>query len=375
MAAYLNLFRNQILIMKQRKLSISALLVNLILAIVTGFFISTVINFNPWAISAFIFAGGTGMQFLYPNMLTGLAMAGVYREIWTGELVESFQPAIEASFLNEIPDESRWVQSSGSGENQVIHLVDIGADPEVLINNTTYPIGYTELEDGDIAFQLDKFTTVATKVTDDELYAITYDKISVVNKKHKNAILAKKFAKAAHALAPQEHSVDTPVIGTSGATVGGFKLATVNDIIDLGGALTDAGVPDDGNRILVLNTKHNTNIVKEVKDFYKDYINIQTGQLRPLFHGFKIYLYHEMPFYLAADNTKVSFGAVFNPAIHTVASVAFYAPDMFRAEGTTKMYYDQPTTQNHASAVNYRHYYLVSPKKARSIAALVSTKV
>ncbi|WP_088444904.1 phage major capsid protein [Flavobacterium oreochromis] len=361
--------------MKQRKLSFLAIFTNLILAIVTGFAIGTVFEFNPWVVSAIIFIGGTGMQLVFPNMLTGLALAGVYREIWTGELVESFQPQIEASFLNEIPDESRWVQSSGSGENQVIHLVDIGADPTVLINNTTYPIGYETLSDGDIAFQLDKFVTKATKVTDDELYAITYDKIAVVNKKHKNAILAKKFAKAVHALAPQSHTVKTPVIGTTGATVGGVKLATVNDIIDLGGALTDSGVPDDGNRVLVLNTKHNTNIVKEVKDFYKDYLNIQTGQLRPIFHGFKVYLYHEMPFYLSADNSKVSFGAVFNPAIHSVASVAFYAPDMFRAEGTTKMYYDEPDTQNHAAAVNYRHYYLVSPKKARSIAALVSTKV
>ena len=359
--------------MKKTKLSITAILTNLILALVVGYLISPVTGFNPLIVATVVFAGGTGLQFFAPNLFVGITMAGVYREIWTGELVESFQPEIEASFLNEIPDESRWVQSSGSGENQVIHLVDIGADPEVLINNTTYPIGYSELEDGDIAFNLDKFTTVATKVTDDELYAISYDKISVVNKKHKNAILAKKFAKAAHALAPQSNTINTPVRGTSGTTVAGKKLATVNDIIDLGGDMSAAGIPDDGNRILILNTVHNTGIVKEVKDFYKDYLNIATGQLRPLFHGFKVYLYHAMPFYLAADNTKVSFGAVFNPAIHNVASVAFYAPDMFRAEGFTKMYYDEPTTQNHASAVNYRHYYLVSPKKARAIAALVTT--
>lgn len=359
--------------MKKRKLSIVAILINLILALFVGLLFSVATNFNPLVVASIIFVGGTGVQFVYPNLLTGLALAGVYREIWTGELVESFQPEIEASFLNEIPDESRWVQSSSGGENQVIHLVDIGADPEVLINNTTYPIGYSTLADGDIAFQLDKFTTVATKVTDDELYAITYDKIAVVNKKHKNAILAKKFAKAAHALAPQAHSAQTPIRVTTGATVGGKKLATVNDIIDLGGDMSAAGIPDDGNRILILNTVHNTGIVKEVKDFYKDYLNIETGKLRPLFHGFKVYLYHAMPFYLAADNTKVSFGAVFNPATHNVASVAFYAPDMFRAEGSTKMYYDEPDTQNQASAVNYRHYYLVSPKKARSIAALVTS--
>lgn len=359
--------------MKNRKLSFVAILTNLVLALITGFFVSSVTGFNPLVVTAIVFVGGTGMQIVFPDMLTGIAMTGVYREIWTGELVESFQPEIEASFLNEIPDESRHVTSSSSGENQVIHLVDIGVDPEVLINNTTYPIGYSTLANGDISFQLDKFTTVATKVTDDELYAISYDKIAVVNKKHKNAILAKKFAKATHALAPQAHTVNTPVLGTTGAVVAGKKLATVNDIIDLGGALSAAGVPDDGNRILVLNTVHNTGIVKEVKDFYKDYLNIATGQLRPLFHGFKVYLYHAMPFYLAADNTKVSFGAVFNPAIHNVASVVFYAPDMFRAEGSTTMYYDEPDTQNQAAAVNYRHYYLVSPKKARAIGALVTT--
>ena len=354
------------------KISIPAILTNICLAIITALLIGFVTGFDFCITSSVIFVLGTGLQFIFPNKVKGLIYAGVYREIWTGELVESFQPEIEASFLNEIPDESRHVQSSGTGENQVIHLVDIGADPEVLINSTTYPIGYSTLPDGDIAFQLDKFTTVATKVSDDELYAITYDKISVVNKKHKNAILAKKFAKAVHALAPQANTVNTPIHLTSGATVSGKKLATVDDLIDLGGKLSLAKVPDDGNRILVLNTLHNTAIVKEVKNFYKDYLNVATGALRPLFHGFKVYLYHEMPFYLAADNTKVSFGAVFNPATHNVASVAFYAPDMFRAEGTTKMYYDEPDTQNQAAAVNYRHYYLVAPKKARAIGALVT---
>lgn len=356
----------------KRKLSFLAILINFCLAIVVGACITAATDLNLIVVSSVIFGGGTGLQLVYPNFFQGLALAGVYREIWTGELVESFQPQIEASFLNEIPDESRHVQSSGGGENEYIHLVDIGADPDVLINNTTYPIGYETMEDGDISFKLDKFDTVATKVSDDELYAITYDKIAVVNKKHKNAILAKKFGKAVHALGPIGHTTDTPVIETSGAVVGGKKSACVDDIINLGGAMTDAGVPDDGNRILVLNTKHNTGLLKEVKNFYKDYLTVETGKLKPLFHGFKVYLYHEMPFYVAATKVKASYGALFNSATHNVASIAFYAPDMFRAEGSTKMYYDEPDTQTHASAVNYGHRYLVSPKKARAIAALVT---
>ncbi|MCC9072459.1 hypothetical protein LNQ49_12785 [Flavobacterium sp. F-65] len=361
--------------MKKRKLSIVAIITNLILALVVGLLMSPVTGFNPLIVTAVIFLGGTGLQFFVPSFFAGIAMEGVYREIWTGQLVESFQPELDASFLNEIPDESRHVQSSVGGENQVIHLVDIGADPEVLINNTTYPIGYSTLTDGDIAFQLDVYDTVATKILATELYAITYDKIEVANKKHKNAILAKKFGKAIHALAPSGHTNDTPVLGTTGATISGKKVCSVDDIIALAGALSDAGVPDDGQRILVLNSKHVTSLLKEVKNFYQDYANVGTGQLKSLLYGFKVYVYHNMPFYLASNNTKVSFGAVFNPATHNVASVAFYAPDMFKAEGATQMYYDEPNTQTRFTALNYNHRYLVSPKKARAIGALVTTTV
>lgn len=361
--------------MKNRKLSISAILTNLVLALLVGLLLSVATGFNPLIVAGIIFVGGTGLQLFVPNYFAGLALEGVYREIWTGELVESFQPETEASFLNEIPDESRHVQSSAGGENQVIHLVDIGADPEVLINNTTYPIGYSTLTDGDIAFQLDVYDTVATKILATELYAISYDKIAVANKKHKNAILAKKFGKAIHALAPASHTVDTPVLGTTGVTSASKKLCSVDDIISLAGALSDAGVPDDGQRILVLNSKHVTGILKEVKNFYSEYANVGTGQIKSLLYGFKVYVYHNMPFYLASNNSKVSFGAVFNPATHNVASVAFYAPDMFRAEGATQMYYDEPNTQTRFTALNYNHRYLVSPKKARAIGAIVTTTV
>lgn len=359
----------------KRKLSFVAIIVNLFLAIFVGLLLHTAFDFNPFITAGTIFGLGTGLQFVFPDSFTkGCAMAGVYREIWTGELVQSFQPEIEASFLNNIPDYSRYVQSSSGGENEVIHLVDIGADPEVLINNTTYPIGYEELEDGDIAFSLDKYDTVATKVTEDELYAITYDKIGTANQKHKNAILAKKFGKAIHALAPASHTVATPVVGTSGAVKNGKHLCSVDDIIDLAAAMNDAGIPDDGNRVLVLNTQHVAGILKEVKNFYKDYANIgKAAELKALFYGFKTYVYHNNPFYVAATNTKAAFDAVFDPATHNVASVAFYAPDMFRAEGSTKFYFDEPNTQTRMSLINFNHRYLVSPKKQRAIAALVTS--
>lgn len=56
------------------------------------------------------------------------------------------------------------------------------------------------LEDKDIAIKLDKFQTKATPITDDELYAISYDKTARVKEGHANSINDAKFTKAAHAL-------------------------------------------------------------------------------------------------------------------------------------------------------------------------------
>lgn len=133
----------------------------------------------------------------------GILRAGVYKEIWTGELVKYLRRGLEATWLDGIPDSSSLVN------NDVIHLVDVGVDPDVLVNNTTYPIDLQALDDADLTISLDKFQTKVTPITDDELYAISYDKMSRVKESHGNAINDAKFAKSAHAMVRQgEHRQD-----------------------------------------------------------------------------------------------------------------------------------------------------------------------
>ena len=109
-------------------------------------------------------------------------MADVYKEVWTGELVKSVSTAESGTFLETIPDSSQYA------ENDVIHLVDVGVEPDVIINNTTYPIPLQALDDDDIPIKLDKLTTKTTPISDDELYALSYDKIATVKDKHASAI-------------------------------------------------------------------------------------------------------------------------------------------------------------------------------------------
>lgn len=161
---------------------------------------------------------------------------------------------------------------------------------------------------------------------------------------------------------------------STGASFNGRKRVSLSDIIMLRQAFNDAGVPDDGNRVLVLSSDHLTDLLIEDKDLYKNYVNTKTGELQPLLYGFKVFTYFNMPNFTIGTKSKTSFGTV-TTTNESIASVAFYAPDMFRATGATKMYYDKPDTQMQRTAFNYRHYYLVAPMKQRAMGALISAKV
>lgn len=290
--------------------------------------------------------------------------AGVYVEVWTGELVKLFSHAETATWLDGIPDYSRYVG------NNVIHLVDVGADPDVLINNTTYPIPIQELPDGDIAITLDKFQTKVTPITDDELYALSYDKISSVKERHGNAISENKFDKAAHAFAPQSNTTATPVIMTSGEAESGRLMITRKDIIKLKKAFDDAKVPTKGRRLILCND-HVQDLLLIDQKFADQYYNYTSGKIANLY-GFEVYEYVNNPLF-GQDGAKKSFGAV--PGVGDYqASVAFFAPRMFKAAGETKMYYSESKTdpQNQRNLVSFRHRFIALPKKQQAIGAIVS---
>lgn len=296
----------------------------------------------------------------------GALMEGIYTEVWTGEMVKKLNAGLQATFLNGIPDYSANVN------NETIHLVDVGGDPDVLVNNTTYPIPIQDLEDGDIALSLDKFQTKATRVTDDQLYAISYDKMASVIERHMDAIVTVKYKKFAHALAPYSHTAKTPVIQTSGETdtTSGRKKITLKDIIALKRAFDNMEVPEDG-RVLVLCPDHVNDLLELDQSFRDKYYNYTTGKLMNMY-GFEIYTFVNTP-YFNKNGVKLAYNAVPTATDHK-GSFAFYRPRMFRAQGSTKMYYSEavnnPTTQE--NLVNYRNYDIVLPKKMEAIGAIYS---
>lgn len=284
--------------------------------------------------------------------------AGVLTEVWMGELVKSLRGMLDGSWLDGITDNSSIVN------NDVIHLVDVGVDPDVLINNTTYPIPLQALDDKDIAVQLDKFQTKVTPVTDDELYALSYDKMGRVKESHANAINDAKFQKAAHALCATKHTAKTPVLKTTGEKEAetGRLMMTVTDVAAMKRALDKLGVPATGRR-LVLCPDHVNDLLLASQTFTKQYnIDRATGKVGMLY-GFEIYEYAGTPLYTTAGQKK-AVGATAE-AGEFQCSFAFYTPRVFKATGSTKMYYSEAATdpEYQRNKINFTHRFICMPKK------------
>ena len=258
-------------------------------------------------------------------------------------------------------------------ENDVIHLVDVGVDPDVLVNNTTYPIELQKLDDKDISISLDKFQTKVTPITDDELYSISYDKIARVKEAHGNAINDAKFTKAAHALCAKQNGEKTPILKTTGerdAVTGRLKM-TKTDLLNMKRKMDALGVPSNGRR-LVLCSDHINDLLEIEQTFREQYnINRNDGTVGRLY-GFNIYEFANNPIY-----TKVGVKKDLGKAAETgefQCSFAFYVPRVFKATGSTKMYWSasENDPEYQRNKINFRHRFICMPKKADAGVVMMS---
>lgn len=350
--------------MSNMKRLVMKLMIALLVNAIVGGLIALFVGVAPWigAVALNVIAIAVGAC-----LPKGALRAGVFTEVWTGELVKALRGGLEGSWLDGVPDQSTIVN------NDVIHLVEVGVDPDVLINNTTYPIPSQALDDKDIAVKLDKFQTKVTPITDDELYAASYDKMARVKESHGNSINDSKFTKAAHALCAQENTAKTPVLKTTGerdAEKGRLRL-TMADLVALKAAMDKLHVPAE-NRRLVLCSDHVNDLLLVSQTFREQYnIDRATGKVGKLY-GFDVYEYANTPLYTQAGKKKglgVAAGAgEFN------CSFAFYTPRVFKATGSTKMYYSEAATdpEYQRNKINFRHYFLCMPKKADAGVVMMS---
>jgi hypothetical protein len=292
-------------------------------------------------------------------------LKGVLVELWTGELIKKFR--FVGKWLSMIPSEDKYVN------NNAIHLVDVGADPAVLIDNASYPIGVSARADGDIVVSLRKFDTVNTKVTRDELYGLPYDKGASVIEQHKDVLEETTSQYGLFSLAPAVNSTNTPIIVTTGANNGASRMRmTIADITNAKTRLDNLKVPLEG-RLLVLCNDHVNDLLQSDQSFRDRFYNTQTGQILN-FMGFNIFQDVYNPIYDASGN-KRAWGAAAAPSTDRNSSVFFYSKRAFKAMGSLDMFYRDASIdpENRQTVIGFQLYHVVLPKKNIGFGAIVST--
>lgn len=283
------------------------------------------------------------------------------KQIWINQLKDGFYP--ERSFLN------KCVNYDGFVENDKLHIPSAGIDPQVLINNTTYPITIVNSRDDDNEIALDLFETENTLVRRPDAIEYAYDKLESVISQHRNTLQASTAKKAAHAYAPTTDTTATPVIETTGAAANGRKRITFENLLHLKERFDKALIPLE-ERYIILHPSHVTDLLMEDVKLFKQLTVIVDGEPER-FAGFGCFQFPFMPTYSKEGGTlqKVAFGGV---ETSLFASVAFQAKEVMRADGEIHMYarYDDP--EERGTIVGFDKRFIAMPIRNKGIGAIVS---
>jgi hypothetical protein len=273
----------------------------------------------------------------------------VFQQIFTDILMEKYRDG-NAAVLNEFTSMDHMVSYN------TINLSEIGADPEVVENNTTWPLVPTQRTDSGIAIALSTFDTKPTHITNVEEIETNYDKARSVLDQHVNTLISQFTTSALYNIAPDKTADGTPVSLTSGSTL------TYKDILTLRTKFNKLNLPMDG-RVLVLAPEHEEALLAEDVDRYNQIM--VSGQVA----GFKVLTSTGLPTYTVASSaaTKNAKGVTTGKT----ASLAFCKSEVMRAMGDINCQSELRWADYRGWLIGAQARFVALPIRSLGIAAIV----
>lgn len=274
------------------------------------------------------------------------------------------------TWVSEIKSKQGWVNQD------TIKIPKRGAAPKVLIDNTNYPIVKNNRDDSHVIVSLHKFDTENTIVTEDELYALPYEKTSDVQEQHRETLEDTTQEYGLWGLAPQAHDAANNlfVLETTGANDGtGRKKMQTSDLRKLQADMNKKGIDKNG-RILILCDDHVSDLLDEDRKFYTQYHNQQEGAIVSRYYGFTVYEDSTTPEYNDTTLAKIPFGSV---TVGRKSSVVFHKGSTAKAVGTVKRF-ARPAEldpENRENTIGFRLYHIIVAYGVEGSAAIISGKV
>jgi len=295
-----------------------------------------------------------------------------YRQAWESEAIKRFDNANNNSWRQGLKNLGKYATMLADGETLVINLAYFGVKPDVLVDNTAYPIAIQQLDAENIAISVRKYQTKATPITDDELFGLAYDKIRTVQESHILSIEEEKNARALHSVCPVANTAATPILLTTGDVVAGRRMLRIQDLLDFRDKLNRLKQPKLGRRMVLCND-HINDLLKQDEKFANQWYNKETGALNKMFN-FEFFEFEDAPYINTTTRAKTSYGAVPQAGRDFESSVYLHSARVVTVTGQTKVYASKSSDdpQNQRSLINYRHYDLVVPYKQEAIGAIAS---
>jgi hypothetical protein len=283
----------------------------------------------------------------------------IEKQIWTDIILE--QPIADDSFLLDSVDMSELV------ENNTIHLADAGVEPEVFVDNNTYPVGIVSREDVPIELPLHTLDTNNTVVRNVEAVEASYKKLESVTMGHKRALARKSAALAAYNWCPLGDGEFTPVLVTTGAPdANGRKRLTFDDVDTLETRFRDLEV-DLSALVLVLNSKHLADLKAEDRKLYRE--AMKDGKIG----NFKLRSYPRLPLFDTTTGQKQAFGSAAGTN-SSMASLAYVSTEVMRATGTTEPFVREKDPEARGDILGYQQRFTALPLRNKYIGAIYSGK-
>lgn len=153
-----------------KNLNITAVIVNLLVAVLFGAMIAPILEINPLAITVPMFALG-----FLPKMVSNAAFA-LNTEVWVRDIQENL-------FANNL-HVMKGINRSAFVKNLTVHEPQAGANPTVVKNRSSFPATVQKRTDTDRTWDIDEFTTDPFHIDDIEKTELSYDKRASILQQH-----------------------------------------------------------------------------------------------------------------------------------------------------------------------------------------------
>lgn len=285
-------------------------------------------------------------------------MADLLKEFWSDLIQEGFYP--NSSFMSQCRDMSALV------EFNTINLAEAGVNPNVLIDNTSYPIATNSRTDTPHAITLKTLDTENTVVRNVEEMETSYDKAASVAYGHRMALQTKCAKLAGYNWAPASNSTYTPVIAATGPDNGaGFKRLLFEDVLALRVKYNMLDMETDG-AILVLSPQHETDLIVQDIKLYKAVL--AGGDL----FGFKTFRTSVTPIFNKTTGVKAAFGAAAAPSTDTVSSFAYLPMEVMKADGSIDVFARYKDPEQRGDLLGFQKRFIALPLRGKGLGAVYS---